>query len=44
MKKSQNMLVWLMKIVLAQHHFTISLGWLVKATAMLSTCRKESNK
>jgi hypothetical protein len=26
MKKSQNMLVWLRKIVLTQHHFTISLG------------------
>jgi hypothetical protein len=41
MKKSQNMWIWLKKMVLAQHNCTICSGW---QNAQQCTCRKECDK
>jgi hypothetical protein len=43
MKKSENMPVWLRKMVLAQHNCT-QMRCLVKGTATLCTCRTGCNK
>jgi hypothetical protein len=43
MKKSQNMLVWLCKMVLTQHFFHCFVR-LVKGPALPNTCQKECNK
>jgi hypothetical protein len=43
MKKSQNMLVWLNKMVLTWH-FGHSLLGLVKGTSNLNTCHRKYNK
>jgi hypothetical protein len=43
MKKSQNMLVWVNKMVLALHFCTVCSGW-QKAQQSLTPAREECNK
>jgi hypothetical protein len=44
MKKSQNMLVWLRKMVLAQHYCTVCGVTGKRHSNALCTCRKECNE
>jgi hypothetical protein len=43
MKKSHHLLVWLKKMVLAQHNCIVC-GDFVNGTTTLCTCKKECNK